>query len=110
MGVPGLRLCSDIVADGLEQLHPAAKAPAPAPTPLPWMILRGRRGCAWVCVCGLDWIGRGGVCVAWCVCACECMCDMLPLLQYVRCSEVRGAMGTFDPVDEGASLEKTRNT
>lgn len=38
------------------------------------------------------------------------MCDMLPLLQYVRCSEVRGAMGTFDPVDEGASLEKTRNT
>lgn len=55
------------------------------------------------------WVGLDEV-----VCAlrgvCERLCDMLPLLQYVRCSEVRGAMGTFDPVDEGASLEKTRNT
>lgn len=76
MGVPGLRLCSDIVADGLEQLHPATKAPS-THTPSPWVILRGRRGCAWVGV----WIGLEevvcalrGVCMRESVCVICCRC------------------------------------
>lgn len=100
MGVPGLRLCSDIVADGLEQLHPRSKITSTSTHPL--VICAGAVGVwDWArVVCAL----RGG-------CGCECERERVCVMcYYVRCSEVRGCDGNLDPVDEGASLEKTRNT
>lgn len=63
MGVPGLRLCLDIVADGVEQLHPATKAPVPHPpgdARVPWVCGLNEV----VCVCVGAWVRGGGVCVS----------------------------------------------
>lgn len=58
MSVPGLRLCSDIVADGFEELHRAVKSTCTGP---PW-----RFACAGAVACVGVWIGRGWWCVrAW---------------------------------------------
>lgn len=68
MGVPGLRLCSDIVADGVDELHPDRTA-------APWRCAR----VPWVC--GVGW-------AKWCVRACVgCVgaCDMLLLLLLLLC-------------------------